>query len=161
LIDEEELIDGRKTKVWYPIVDLDVYNRNSEKLSTFKTPLGCELDEFMEERLRNIMQHHKLLNNGRTMELDEKWLEEGILKALSAIAIPDRFEILNENNEQICFCRFMKDYQNNSNGYFKDFFATSKYVNYGPYPIYPRDLFQMKPLGNFDSLEYFTNKSEE
>ena len=30
LIDEEELIDGRKTKVWYPIVDLDVYNGKSE-----------------------------------------------------------------------------------------------------------------------------------
>ena len=30
LIDEEELIDGRKTKVWYPIVDLDVYNGKSD-----------------------------------------------------------------------------------------------------------------------------------
>ena len=108
----------------------------------------------MGERLRNIMQHHKLLNHGQVMELDENWLEESTLKALSAAAMPDRFEIWNENNERICFCRFMKDYQNNSNGYFKDFFATAKYVNYGPYPIYPIDLFQMKPLGKFDSLVY-------
>ena len=139
LIDEEELIDGRKTKVWYPIVDLDVYNGKSEKSDAFKIPIGCEFDESMGERLKNITQHHKLLNNGRTMELDEKWLEESILKALSAIAMPDRFEIWNENNERICLCRFMKDYQNNTNGYFKDFFATAKYVNYGPYPIYPNE----------------------
>ena len=158
LIDEEELIDGRRTKVWYPIVDLDVYDGKSEKSDAFKIPIGCELNESMGERLRNIMQHHKLLNHGQVMELDENWLEESTLKALSAAAMPDRFEIWNENNERICFCRFMKDYQNNSNGYFKDFFATAKYVNYGPYPIYPIDLFQMKPLGKFDSLEFFTNK---
>ena len=95
------------------------------------------------------------------MEFDKRWLEESILKVLSAEAIPDRFEIWDEHNERICFCRFMKDYENNRNGYFKDFFATSKYVNYGPYPIYPSDLFQMKPLGKFDSLEYYTNKSKE
>ena len=46
------------------------------------------------------------------MELDEKWLEQSILKALSARAIPDRFEIYDENNERICICRFIKDYEN-------------------------------------------------
>ena len=161
LIDDEELIDGRKTKVWYPIVDLDFFNEKSEYNDAFKTPIGSELDEPMLERMKNITQHHKLLNNGRTMELDERWLEESLLKALSAEATPDRFEIMNENDERICFCRFMKDYQNNANGYFKDFFATSKYVNYGPYPIYPNEIFEMKPLGKFDSLEFFTNKSNE
>jgi len=161
LIDEEELIDGRKTKVWYPLVDLDSYNGRSESNDAFKTPTGCELDESMLERMKNITQHHKLLNNGRTMELDEKWLEESTLKAFSAVAIPDIFEIRDENNIRICICRFMKDYQNSSNGYFKDFFATAKYVNYGPYPIYSNEIFQMKPLGKFDSLEYFTNKSKE
>ena len=93
LIDEEELIDGRKTKVWYPTVDLDVYDGKSEKSDAFKIPIGCELDESMGERLRNITQHHKLLNNGLTMELDEKWLEESILKALGAAGLPDIFEI--------------------------------------------------------------------
>jgi len=160
LIDEEELIDGRKTKVWYPIVDVDAYNK-SEYDDSSKMQTGCEFDKPMMERMKNITQHHKLLNNGRTMELDEKWLEESILKALSAKAIPDRLEIWNENNERICFCRFMKDYENDRNGHFKDFFATSKYMNYGPYPIYPNEIFEMKPLGKFDSLEYFTNKSEE
>ena len=86
LIDEEELIDGRKTKVWYPIVDLDVYNGKSGKSDAFKIPTGCEFDEFILERMKNIAQHHKLLNNGRTMELDAKWLEESILKALGAAA---------------------------------------------------------------------------
>jgi hypothetical protein len=159
LIDEEELIDGRKTKVWYPIADLDSFNGKSEYNDAFKTPTGCEFDEHMLERMRNITQHHKLFNNGRTMELDEKWLQESILKELSAVAIPDRLEIRDENNERICFCRFMKEYENDRNGHFKDFFAASKYVNYGPYPIYPSQLFQMKPLGKFDSLEFFTNKS--
>ena len=137
------------------------YNGKSEKSDAFKTPIGCEFDEPMLERMKNITQHHKLLNNGRIMELDEKWLEESILKALSAAAIPDIFEIWDENNERICICRFMRDYQSNTNGYFKDFFATSKYVNYGPYPIYPNEIFEMKPLGKFDSLDYFTNKSVE
>jgi hypothetical protein len=160
LIDEEELIDGRKTKVWYPIVDLDSFNAKSEYNDAFKTPAGCEFDEPTLERMRNITQHHKLLNNGRIMELNEKWLEESILKVLSAVAIPDIFEIWDENNERICICRFMKDYQNSSNGYFKDFFATAKYVNHGPYPIYPNEIFEMKSLGKFDSLEYFSNKSK-
>ena len=124
-------------------------------------PIGCEFDESTVERLRNITQHHKLLNNGRIMELDEKWLEESVLKELSAVAIPDRFEIWDENNERVCFCRFTKNYENDRNGYFKDFFATSKYVNYGPYPIYQSQLFQMKSLGKFDSLEFFTNKSDK
>ena len=83
LIDEEELIEGRKTKVWYPIVDLDVYNEKSGKSDAFKIPTGCEFDEHMLERMKNITQHQKLLNNGRITELDEKWLEESILKALS------------------------------------------------------------------------------
>ena len=95
------------------------------------------------------------------MELDEKWLEEIHMKGIECGAIPDIFEIWDENNERICICRFMRDYQNNSNGYFKDFFVTSKYVNYGPYPIYPNEIFEMKPLGKFDSLDYFTNKSVE
>ena len=84
LIDEEELIDGRKTKVWYPIVNLDSFNGKSEYNDAFKTPIGSEFEEPMLERMKNITQHHKLLNNGRIMELDEKWLEESILKALSA-----------------------------------------------------------------------------
>jgi hypothetical protein len=80
---------------------------------------------------------------------------------LSAAAIPDIFEIWDENNERICICRFMKDYQNNTNGYFKNFFATAKYVNYDPYPIYPNEIFEMKPLGKLNSLDFFTNKSKE
>ena len=58
LIDEEELIDGRRTKVWYPIVDLDVYDGKSEKSDAFKMPIGCEFDESTVERLRNITQHN-------------------------------------------------------------------------------------------------------
>src|SRR5919106_455274 len=143
LIDEEELIGGRKTKVWYPIVDIDSFNGKSEYIRTFKTPARCELDESSLERMKNITQHHKLLNNGRTMELDEKWLEESILKTLSAAAIPDIFEIWDENNERICICRFIKDYENKHNGYFKEFFAASKCVNYGSYPIYPNEIFEM------------------
>jgi hypothetical protein len=153
LIDEEELIDGRKTKAWYPIVDLDSFNGKSRNNNAFKTPKECEVDEPILERMKNITQHHKLLNHGKVMELDKKWLEESFLKTVSAVAIPDRFEIWDENNEQICICRFMKDYENDSNGYFKDFFATSKYVNYGPNPIYPNEIFEMKPLGKFDSLD--------
>jgi hypothetical protein len=160
LIDEEELIDGRKTKVWYPIVDLDFFNGKSEHNDAFKTPIGSEFESIL-ERMKSITQHHKLLNNGRTMELDEKWLEESLLKSLSAETTPDRFEIMNENNERICFCRFIKEYQNSGHGHFKDFYASSKYVNYGSYPIYPNEIFEMKPLGKFDSLEYFTNKSDE
>ena len=66
--------------------------------------------------MKNIAQHHKLLNHGQVMEFDERWLEESTLKALSAEAIPDRFEIWDENNERICFCRFRKDYENNLMG---------------------------------------------
>jgi len=161
LIDEEELFDGRKMKVCYPIVDLDVYDGKSEYSESFTIPEGQEFDEQTVERMKNIAQHHKLLNHGKVMELDKKWLEESILKVLSAKAIPDIFEIRNEDDEQICVCSFIKDYENECNGYFKDFFAASRYVNCGPYPIYPNEIFQMKPLGKFDSLEYFTSKSEE
>jgi hypothetical protein len=161
LIDEEELIDGRKTKVWYPIVDLEVYNGKSEYSDSFKFPEGQEFDEQMLERMKNITQHHKLLNHGNVMELDKKWLEGSIMKALSAKPIPDRFEIWNEEDEQMCLCRFIKDYENEEYGYFKDFFAASRYINCAPYSIYPNQIFQMKPLGKLDSLEYFANKSEE
>jgi len=80
---------------------------------------------------------------------------------LSVRSMPDRFEIYDENNERMCFCRFTKEYENAQNGYFKDFFASSKYVKYGPFPIYPNEIFQMKPLGKLDSLEFFTNRAEE
>jgi hypothetical protein len=54
LIDEEELIDGRKTKVWYPIDDLDSFGGKLEHNDTFKTPTGCKFDEPMLERMKNM-----------------------------------------------------------------------------------------------------------
>jgi hypothetical protein len=134
---------------------------DSLKIKKFLTPDESYREDrpYSVEEISRILDKCDIRQRVRIMErVDENWLEESILKASSAATIPNRFEIWDENNERICFYRFMKDYENDRNGYFKDFFATSKYINYDPYPIYTNEIFEMKPLGNFDSLEFFTNK---
>jgi hypothetical protein len=111
LIDEEDSILDKRQKIYYPLIDLPVTDQESreeiKKLS-------------ISERMDNILQHPRILMPRNCINIPDNWLELEIFDLIKYPLNLDRFELYNEQNERICICRFIKDYEKKYmlNGYF-------------------------------------------
>ncbi|HKI07686.1 MAG TPA: hypothetical protein VKA09_04775 [Nitrososphaeraceae archaeon] len=70
----------------------------------------------------NILQHPRLLVPKRFKYIPENWLELEILDLLKYPSIIDRFELYTQNNDRICICKFVDNYQKTQtiDGYFSN-----------------------------------------
>ena len=112
LIDEEDsVLDGRQ-KIYYPLIDLPTTgNYNSyEKIKKLS----------ISDRMDNILQHSRLLMPKDCINVPDNWLELEIFDLIKYPFKLDKFELYNEQNERICICKFVKDYEKKCslNGYF-------------------------------------------
>lgn len=111
LIEEEDSILDKRQKIYYPLVDLPVTSENSfEKITGLSNS----------DRLDNILQHPRILMPKNCINIPDKWLELEIFDLIKYPFQLDKIELYNERGEQICICRFIKDYEKNYklNGYF-------------------------------------------
>jgi hypothetical protein len=126
LLDEVEL-DGRRTKGYFPIVDLEIYNGKSEYAvksgwSNFQVPYL--------ERLNSITKHSNIMNTGNK-EIDKHWIYNDLMNIISNTEYMEnsKFEIYDEDNNRICVHKLIREYENDTKGYLKDFFVQAEYVN--------------------------------
>jgi hypothetical protein len=112
LIDEEESILDKRQKIYYPLIDLPI-TENQESCEKIK-----KLS--ISDRMDNILQHPQLLVPKNCTNIPENWLELEIFDLIKYPSNLDRFELYNKQNERICICKFVKEYEKKYrlNGYF-------------------------------------------
>ena len=68
----------------------------------------------------NILQHSRLLMPKNCINVPGNWLELEIFDLIKYPFKIDKFEIYNAQNERICICKFVKEYEKkySLNGYF-------------------------------------------
>ena len=111
LVDEEDSILDKRQKIYYPLIDLPTANQNSrEKIRKLS----------ISDRLDNILEHPLILMPKNCNNISDNWLELEIFGLIKYPSKLDKFELYNERGEQICICRFVKDYEKKCrlNGYF-------------------------------------------
>jgi hypothetical protein len=110
LIDEYDSKLDKRQKIYYPIIDLPTINQESEKI--------IELSN--SDRLDNILQHPQILMPKNCNNIPHNWLELEIFELIKYPSKLDKFELYNNRGEQICICKFVKDYEKSYrlDGYF-------------------------------------------
>jgi hypothetical protein len=112
LIEEEDsVLDGRQ-KIYYPLIDFPIIG-NYESYRKIKKLSNSD-------RMDNILQHSRLLMPKNCINVPANWLELEIFDLIKYPFEIDKFEIYDEENERICICKFLKDYEKkySLNGYF-------------------------------------------
>lgn len=118
LADEEDSVIDRRQKIYFPIIDFqdeENADKDDEKGSTEKIKKLSNSN-----RMDNILQHPKLLLPKECTNIPDNWLEFEIFDLLKYPFKLDKFELYNENNDEVCICKFVKNYEKKSrlNGYF-------------------------------------------
>jgi len=113
LIDEADSILDKRQKIYHPLIDFPPADDESEPAEKIK-----KLS--ISDRMDNILQHPNLLFHKNCRIIPENWLELEIFELLKCPFKLDKFELYNKNNERICICNFIKNYEKNVklNGYF-------------------------------------------
>jgi hypothetical protein len=110
LIDEEDSILDKRQKIYFPLIDLSTTIQACDKIKKLS----------ISDRMDNILQHPQLLVPKNCTNIPENWLELEIFDLIKYPSNLDRFELYNEQNERICICKFVKEYEKRYrlNGYF-------------------------------------------
>jgi hypothetical protein len=111
LVDEEDSVLDKRQKIYYPLIDLPTTDQREEitKLS-------------ISDRMDNILQHPPILMPKNCINIPDKWLELEIFDLIKYPLELNKFELYNAQNERICICRFVRDYEKKCrlNGYFSN-----------------------------------------
>jgi hypothetical protein len=70
--------------------------------------------------MHNILQHSRILMPKNCINIPNNWLELEIFDLIKRPFKLDKFELYNEQNERVCICKFVKEYEKKYilNGYF-------------------------------------------
>jgi hypothetical protein len=97
LIDEYESKVDKRRNGFYPIVDVEQIQKN-------KNYTSLENDD-------NNLQFLKLKLSNNYNYIDKNWLKFQILDIIKyGIGQTNKFKLLDENNKEICICRFIEEY---------------------------------------------------
>ena len=97
LIDEFDSIIDKRKKGYYPIVDVNQYQK-------YKNYTNLEENN-------NELQFFKLKLSKNYNKIDKNWLKFEVLDMLKyGIGMIKEFKLLDENNQQICICQFIEKY---------------------------------------------------
>lgn len=101
LIDDfQSEVDKRKNG-YYPIVDVDQFSSTNEKCINYT---NLSVDD-------NKLQFFKLKMSNNYNKIDENWLDFQIIGLIKyGIGRANLFKLLDQGNNQICICRFVKEY---------------------------------------------------
>ena len=107
-IDEEDSELDKRGKIYFPLVDIP----NEEKISNYNNPEGMD----------NFLQFSKIIPPKNCKEIPDNWLKLEILN-LWKYPIPlAKFQLLDNNEKEVCICQFIKEYEKEKkpklNGYF-------------------------------------------
>ncbi|MGC1928526.1 MAG: hypothetical protein WA667_06090 [Candidatus Nitrosopolaris sp.] len=96
LADEEDSIIDKRQKIYYPIIETENFNTTNSKESKE------EINKLsISDRMHNILQHPRLLLPKDCRNIPDNWLEFEIFDLLKYPSKLDKFELYNEQNEQI------------------------------------------------------------
>jgi hypothetical protein len=111
LMDYVESVINKSQYIYYPIVDLPSFNNDDEYN---KQQLQLTKRSSIPDRMDDLLQHPKLLIPRNYKRIPENWLELEILALMQHPLQINKFELYNENNEKICICKFIENYENQS-----------------------------------------------
>ncbi|MGB8033299.1 MAG: hypothetical protein WCF03_05705, partial [Nitrososphaeraceae archaeon] len=126
LIDEADSVLDKRSKIYYPLIDVAT-TTTTDQAEIRETIYDDELEDSLKisklsnsDRMDNILQHSKLLMPKNYSCISYNWLEYAILSLIKYPTNLSKFEIYNEQNERICICKFIKNYEKTIefNGYF-------------------------------------------
>jgi hypothetical protein len=112
LIDEVQSKVHKRQNIYYPLVDLPVSTDTNQN-----TSLSSNLATFDEK-----LQHPRLIAPKNFKGIPENWLELEILTLLGCRMGLSRFGLFLQNGEQVCICRFLKQYFSGKGGTSFDMF---------------------------------------
>jgi nitrite reductase/ring-hydroxylating ferredoxin subunit len=115
-IDEEDSVIDKRQKIYRHIVDIPVSDH--EKISNYTNP-----DQF-----DNSMQHSKLILPKNFKEIPENWLKLEILGFLKYRIDPPVLSIVDENNNELCLCKFIEEYEKHTS--LIRYFSRLKFAEY-------------------------------
>jgi hypothetical protein len=93
------------------------------------------------------MQHSKLILPKNFINVPENWLKLVILDLIKYRIEPPRFLILDENNNELCLCRFIEEYEKHT--------SLIRYFSKPKFKEYHSKLFgTMKYFKQFNAEEY-------
>jgi hypothetical protein len=134
-IDEEDSLIDKRQKIYRHIVDIPASDH--EKISNYRNS-----DQF-----DNFMQHSKLILPKNFINVPENWLKLVILDLIKYRIEPPRFLILDENNNELCLCRFIEEYEKHT--------SLIRYFSKPKFKEYHSKLFgTMKYFKQFNAEEY-------
>jgi hypothetical protein len=134
-IDEEDSIIDKRQKIYHHIVDIPT--SDPEKTSNYTN--STQFD--------NSMQHSKLILSKNFTNIPENWLKLEILDLIKYRIDPPRFLILDENNNELCICKFVEEYEKHA--------TLIRYFSKPKFKEYHSELFgTMKYFKQFSTEEY-------
>jgi hypothetical protein len=111
LVDEEDSVLDKRQKIYYPLIELSTADQKSREEITNLS---------ISDRMDNILQHPRILMPKNCINIPDKWLELEIFDLIKYPSKLDKLELYNAQNERICICKFVKEYEKSYrlNGYF-------------------------------------------
>jgi hypothetical protein len=98
LIDEMGSKIDRRRKIFFPIIDTSSFNSNNNNYT------NLTIND-------NNLQYFRLLPSNNSNKIADNWLEIEIIDLIKyGIGRTNIFKLLDEDNNEICICQFIKNY---------------------------------------------------
>jgi hypothetical protein len=109
LVDEEDSVIDRRQKLYFPLI---VFQDEENIDNPDRTGSMEKINKLsISDRMDNILQHPRVILPKECRNIPNNWLELEIFDLLKYPVKLDKFELYDEQNEQICICKFVKDYE--------------------------------------------------
>ncbi|MGH9972988.1 MAG: hypothetical protein ACRD93_03720, partial [Nitrososphaeraceae archaeon] len=114
-IDEQDSVIDKRQKIYFPIMDIS----KDEKIEKL----------FNEDSLNNFLQPNKIIPSKYFKKIPENWLELEISTLKNYLVDSDKFQLIDENDNEISIPEFIKNYTKhlNLNKYFAEPEFSSNY----------------------------------
>lgn len=112
LIDDfQSAVDKRKNG-YYPIVDINQFNNSSRPSNNYSNTIKEKSRNYTNlSDNDNKLQFYKLKLSNNFKNINENWLEFQIIELLKyGIGKANIFKLVDKDNNQVCICRFVKEY---------------------------------------------------